>query len=83
MTVATQTALGKMLEFIQRLDEQKVWYRIESIREETLMVLVAVPGEYWEVEFFEDGSVEVERFVSTGRIEGEELFDRLFNELAV
>ncbi len=30
------------------------------------MVILAVPGERWEVEFFQDGTVEIERFVSTG-----------------
>ncbi|MEH2433650.1 MAG: hypothetical protein V7K25_20770 [Nostoc sp.] len=42
------------------------------------MVNVAVAGERWEVEFFEDGSVEVERFVSSGEINGEEVFSDLF-----
>jgi hypothetical protein len=42
------------------------------------MVNVAVAGERWEVEFFEDGSVEVERFVSSGGINGEEVFSDLF-----
>jgi len=32
------------------------------------MVNVNVPGERWEVEFFDDGSVEVERFVTTGAL---------------
>ena len=30
------------------------------------MVTVAVPGERWEIEFFEDGHVEVEKFLSQG-----------------
>ena len=31
------------------------------------MVEVAVPGQRWEVEFMEDGSVEIEKFISDGR----------------
>ena len=30
------------------------------------MVIVDIPGERWEVECFEDGEIEVERFVSAG-----------------
>ena len=30
------------------------------------MVTVAVPGERWEIEFINDGTVEVERFESAG-----------------
>jgi hypothetical protein len=41
------------------------------------MVEVAVPGERWEVEFLSDGSVDVERFVSTGTVCGEDALDEL------
>jgi len=30
------------------------------------MISVALPGERWEIEFFEDGHIELERFVSQG-----------------
>jgi hypothetical protein len=30
------------------------------------MMSVAVPGERWEIEFFDDGRIELERFVSQG-----------------
>jgi hypothetical protein len=43
------------------------------------MIIVAVPGERWEIEFFPDDHVEVERFVSTGVMENE---DRLADLLA-
>ena len=32
------------------------------------MFTIAVPGERWEVEFFSDGSIEVEVFLSNGEI---------------
>ncbi len=35
-------------------------------RPEAVMVALAVPGERWEIEFFTDGRIEVERFVSQG-----------------
>ncbi len=37
----------------------------------TVMVMVSVPGERWEVEVFEDGSVECEKFMSNGQIRDE------------
>ena len=42
------------------------------------MVIVAAPGERWEIEFLGDGSVEVERFISQGDIYGEEALAELF-----
>jgi hypothetical protein len=41
------------------------------------MVTVNVPGERWEVEFMDEGTVEIERF-SEGVLHGEELIAELF-----
>ena len=65
MSVQTQSSLAKALDFLDRLDDARIWYRLEHVRD-ALMVVTAVPGERWEIEFFDDGHVEVERFVSTG-----------------
>lgn len=65
MTTMTQTSLGKLLAFLERLEELKLHYRLAHVRD-SIMVEIAVPGERWEVEFFDNGEVEIERFVSTG-----------------
>lgn len=46
------------------------------------MVLIAVPGQRWEVEFFVDGHVEIERFVSTkdGVVNDARLLDALLRD---
>jgi len=44
------------------------------------MVIVAVPGQRWEVEFLEDGRVDVEKFVSDGTISDESELLRLLEE---
>ncbi|MEH2172377.1 hypothetical protein [Nostoc sp.] len=69
---------GKLVTFLNQLEQEKISYTLAHHRDETIMVNVAVAGERWEVEFFEDGSVEVERFVSNGEINGEEVFSELF-----
>jgi hypothetical protein len=69
---------GKLVTFLNQLEQERISYTLAHHRDETIMVNVAVAGERWEVEFFEDGSVEVERFVSSGGINGEEVFSDLF-----
>lgn len=69
-----------LLQFLQRLESRKIWYRM-SLGRDAVMVLLSIPGERWEVEFFPDGQVEVERFVSTGQIEDEESLPKLFEKL--
>jgi hypothetical protein len=75
----TRSSLGKLLRFLDQLELAKLAYRLEHVRD-SIMVVVAVPGERWEVEFFDDGQVEVERFSSSGKIESEEVLDRLVAE---
>jgi hypothetical protein len=66
-----------VLAFVDRLEAAKVWRRLEVVRD-ALMVVAVVPGEHWEVEFFPDGHVEVERFRSNGEIAGSEVLQELF-----
>ena len=53
--------------FLQLLDEHRVIYRIDRFRD-SINVSFAVPGELWEVEFMDEGGIEIERFRSDGKI---------------
>ena len=53
-------------EFCASLVNNRVRYQVDMIRDDTIMVSVAVPGQLWEVEFFDDGSIEVEKFQTLG-----------------
>jgi hypothetical protein len=61
-----QMSFESFFDLCAELDRRHVQYEIKSVRGGALMVQVAVPGERWEVEIFEDGTIEVERFVSQG-----------------
>jgi len=60
------TALTTAAEFCRELDRRRVTYELRIVRDEALMLSVALPGERWELEFFDDGQIELERFVSQG-----------------
>jgi hypothetical protein len=72
----------KLTTFLNQLNRENIHYTLASHRDDAIMVLVAVPGERWEIEFFGDGSVEVERFISNGEIYGEETLHELFTRYA-
>ena len=77
---AGPSAFQKMLDFLNRLDEVKMSYRLSHFREDTVAVELAIPGERWEVEFYADGTVEVERFRSDGHVSADEtLLTELIN----
>jgi hypothetical protein len=78
----TLNPLEKLLDFLSELDRCKIHFKLARMRDEAIMVEIAVPGERWEVEFFGDGQVEVEVFKSPGVIGGEEELARLLREFA-
>jgi len=57
--------MKQLLEFLERLEAANLHYVLGHYRE-SVNVQVAVPGERWEVEFFDDDTVEIEVFKSDG-----------------
>lgn len=77
--------LQRLLTFLSKLQGGKIYYRLEHVRPDTLMVLVTVPGERWEVEFLADGDTQIEIFYSDKRgvLSGDEakgLLEQLFEK---
>ncbi len=64
-------------EFIRNLDATRTHYTVTSVREGAVMVQVTLPGERWEVEFFDDREPEVEVFRSDGTVSGPERLSEL------
>jgi hypothetical protein len=82
-------AVDRLFDFLGELQKLGVHYRIESdtapefgagYRSLTLHV-TASASEVWEVDFHDDGTVDVERFVSTGIEEAHADLDSLLAEL--
>lgn len=69
---------NKLTSFLYNLEQDKISYTLACNRDKAIMVIVSVPGERWEIEFLDNGSVEVERFISNGEIYGEDVLNELF-----
>ena len=52
-----------------QLDSANIYYDTKAYRDDAFSFLVHVPGEYWEIDVREDGSVDVEIFRSEGMID--------------
>jgi hypothetical protein len=70
--------LAKLTSFLDRLDEADIFYTLTSIREGAIGVNISVPGERWEVEFLDDGDVEVEVYLSEGELRDFDSVESLF-----
>ncbi len=72
----------RLLTFLHRLAEAKIHFSLSYYRDDAISVQVVVPGERWEVDFLDDGTVDVERFVSHGDVEDEGILEELFANAA-
>lgn len=73
----THSTMTALLDFIDQLDKARIYYELRSHIPRAVSVHVAVPGERWEIEFHEDGEIDVEIFRTQG-VEGPELLKELF-----
>ena len=74
------TQNAHLLSFLNELRRGKIYYRLSQHRDDAIMVEVAVPGERWEVEFLDDGSVEAEVFRSDGTIHDASVLDQVLKK---
>ena len=68
--------------FLNKLEEKKIYYRLNKVRSESIMVEVVVPGQRWEIEFMDDGDIEIEKFISDGNIYAKEELEILFKDFS-
>lgn len=71
--------MKQLIDFLEKLEEKKIYYKLNKVRD-AIMVEVAVPGERWEIEFFANGNIEVEKFVSNGEILDADEIEKLFTD---
>jgi hypothetical protein len=75
------TPFEKLLDLVDRFEEAGIWYTLAHHRPEAIMIQTAAPGERWEIEVLDDGSVDVEIFRSDGSIQDERVIDDFFNKM--
>ena len=73
------TTVG-LTSFLHELRRGSIHDRLSQHRDDSIMVEVAVPGERWEVEFLDDGSVEAEVFRSDGTIHDASVLEQVLKK---
>ncbi|MEN6334520.1 MAG: hypothetical protein ABFE01_09680 [Phycisphaerales bacterium] len=74
--------LSEILNLLRRLETAGIHFELARPRDCAVMILVTVPGERWEIEYLEDGTIEIEIFRSDGDIMGPEALNDLFSRFA-
>jgi len=78
----SENRLQKVLELLNRLDRAKIHYRLAHNQDDAISVEAAVPGQRWEIDFYADGTMDVEIFKSDGSIHDENILDRLLRDFS-
>ena len=73
--------MKRLIDFLEKLESKKIYYRLNKIRD-SIMVEITVPGQRWEVEFFSDDEIQIEKFISNGTIFDESEIESLFNNFS-
>lgn len=73
--------LMKLIDFLERLEEVGIYYRLNKIRD-SILIETIVPGERWEIEFMRDGSIVIEKFKTDCKIYDEKELDYLFSNFS-
>ena len=61
-----------LIDFLDKLEERGIYYRLSKNNTEYIMVEVSLPGERWEVEFSLD-DIRIEKFRSGGLFDASEI----------
>jgi hypothetical protein len=75
------SVFGRLLSFLSQLEEIKIHYDLKHVRD-SIMVQAYLPIGTWEIEFFEDGTIEVELLTRQAGVErvSEEWLGRFVEE---
>jgi hypothetical protein len=73
--------LERLIDFLDELEDKKIYYKLDKVRD-AIMVEISVPGQKWEVEFMQDGTIEIEKFMTTVEILDESELVHLFEEFS-
>ena len=83
------TSLNELIELLEKLEEKKIYYKLNKTRNDTIMVEVSVPGQRWEIEYNTYGTspesnckIEIEKFVSNGILYDESELETLFRDFS-
>jgi len=80
-------SLNWFIELLEKLEDKKIYYRLNKTRDDAIMIEVSIPGQRWEIEYNtygerSGGIVEIEKFLSDGTIYGIDELEVLFHDFS-
>jgi hypothetical protein len=70
-TQSGKPSIAKVMRILRELEAAKIYFQLAHNRDDGITIEAVVPGERWEIDILEDGTIDFERFVTTANICGE------------
>jgi hypothetical protein len=67
-----ETLSHPLYEVLRLIEKERLWFRLDRCRDDSVMITVTVVGERLEIDVFEDGHVEFSRFLGDEGIESDQ-----------
>ena len=61
----------ELYRMIRKLEHNGVWFRLDRLRDDSVMITATLVGERIEIDVFEDGHVEYSRFKGSETVESD------------
>jgi hypothetical protein len=74
--------IKELINFLNKLEDSNIFYKLNIVRDEVIMVEMAIPGQSWEVESMKDGTVEIEKFIGDREFYDDKEIDTLFKDFS-
>ncbi len=76
--------ISELISILEKFEKNNIYYKLNKIRDNSLMIEVVVPGERWEIELVsydnKDFTIEIEKFKSDGSMYGVESLEELLQK---
>lgn len=73
--------LSDLICFLDQLYEKKIPFHLDKIRD-SILIELTILNQMWEIEFMADGTIEIEKFISTGQKSDKYELDILIRDFA-
>ena len=76
------STIGELVDLLQKLKDANISFKLDHYLGDSISIIIAVPGERWEVDINRDGEVQIEIFRSQGELFDASMLDELFKNFA-
>ncbi len=76
------STLADFIRLLNKFEDGKISFKLDKYLADSISIIIAIPGERWEVDINQKGEVQVEKFKSNGEIFEASMIDELLKDFS-